>query len=619
MAYPTTEDNSANASAKQPDQNEVTPLLYPMDSFPYEKQPVALVDETSLQTQLAINALNDGIVVLDTRGEIIVSNRFWREVVAPDMFPLPGSHEESNYHELWARYASDGFTNDAHTISRGIRNVISDFQEFFRHEFTVPSMHEKKWYCAEITRFRHEGAVHIVVNHRDITTFKQAEREIEWLAYHDTLTGLPNRHLFDDRLEQSLAKADRNNGNVALLFFDLDSFKAINDTLGHSCGDMLLKAVAERLAHRIRKSDTLARYGGDEFVVILNDYDEHSHVATVTRAMLDTLCHPFTIDGEDLFISASVGIAHYPTDSARAGELLNNADIAMYHAKKRGGNSFLAYQPEMNRKTYRRLKWETALRRALENQELSLNYQPYLDITTGRLAGMEALLRWQHPGVGAVAPAQFIPVAEETGLIIPIGEWVLHNACRQARSLHDLGFEDIRIAVNVSGRQFLHYDLADLVASVLAENNIPPGSLELEITESTIMENSQPTIRTLKKLKSMGVFLTLDDFGTGYSSLSYLKRFPIDKIKIDRSFIRDIPVDKESMALTRAIIAMAHSLNLDVTAEGVENAEQLNFVISHGCTTVQGYHISHPLTVPDMLAYLHERRIIEKSNYMFHI
>lgn len=619
MAYPTTEENSADASAAPSNQNEVTPLPYPLDRFPYEKQPVALVDAKSLHAQLAINALNDGIVVLDIRGEIIVSNRFWREVVAPDMFPVHGSHEESNYPELWARYAGAGFTNDAHTVNRGIRNVISGFQEVFRHEFTMPSMHEKTWYCAEITRFRSEGAVHIVVSHRDITTFKQAEHEIEWLAYHDVLTGLPNRHLFDDRLEQSLARADRNNGSVALLFFDLDSFKAINDTLGHSCGDMLLKAVAERLAHRIRKSDTLARYGGDEFVVILNDYDEHSHVAAVTRAMLDTLCHPFTIDGEELFISASVGIAHYPADSASAGELLNNADIAMYHAKKRGGNSFLAYQPEMNRKTYKRLKWEAALRRALENQELSLNYQPYLDITTGRLAGMEALLRWQHPGVGAVAPAQFIPVAEETGLIIPIGEWVLRSACRQVRSLHDLGFEDIRIAVNVSGRQFLHYDLADLVAQLLAENGIPPGSLELEITESTIMENSQPTIRTLKKLKSMGVFLTLDDFGTGYSSLSYLKRFPIDKIKIDRSFIRDIPVDKESMALTRAIIALAHSLNLDVTAEGVENTEQLNFLIRHGCTTIQGYHISHPLTVPDLLAYLHGRRIIEKTNYMFHI
>lgn len=597
----------------------VIPIHHLLGRVSYEHRPAASAGTASPPPFLAINALNEGIVVLDTRGEIIAANRFWREVVAPDIFQVTGGGEESNYHLLWEKYAGDGFTNDAHTVNRGIRNVTSGFQEIFRHEFTIPSLRDKKWYCAEITHFRHGGATHIVVSHRDITTFKQAEREIEWLAYHDPLTGLPNRHLFNDRLEQSIARADRCKGSVALLFFDLDSFKAINDTLGHSCGDMLLKGVAERLAHRIRKADTLARYGGDEFVVILNGDGEHGNVTATTRAILDTLCQPFFVAGEELYISASVGIAIYPADAASAADLLNNADIAMYQAKKRGGNSFLVYRPEMNRRTHKRLKWASALRRALENRELSLEYQPYLDVSTGRLVGVEALLRWRHPGAGTVSPTQFIPVAEETGLIIPIGDWVIRNACRQLRILRDLGFSDLRIAANVSGRQFLHADLPDLVAQALAENGIAPGSLELELTESTIMENSQTTIKTLRTLKDMGVVLTLDDFGTGYSSLSYLKRFPIDRIKIDRSFIRDIPVDKESMALTRAIIAMAHSLNLDVTAEGVENAEQMNFLIRHGCTTVQGYHISHPLTATELPSYLGARRNIEASTHMYHI
>jgi diguanylate cyclase (GGDEF)-like protein len=577
----------------------------------------AFLSATSF-ARLTLDALSEWIAILDKDGVIIDTNRAWFSAANAVHLPFHPMNKGTNYLTICEGFRGESAV-DVLAFCRGIRDVISGKQESFFLEYTRQESGAKRWYIGEVTRFFHDGSANVVVAHRDITSFKKADMEIEWLAYHDSLTSLPNRHLFNDRLEQSLAQADRINGISALLFFDLDSFKVINDTLGHASGDSLLKAVARRLGRRVRKSDTLARLGGDEFVVILNRPHGGENIAVTTRDMLDSLSLPFELDGEEVFVSASVGIALYPADGNNAETLLRNADIAMYHAKIRGRNSFLFYQREMNHKAHKRLELETALRRALEKKEFVLHYQPWLDLASGALSGMEALLRWQRPGVGMVSPAEFIPVAEETGLIIPIGEWVLRTACKQIKELHALGFPGMRIAVNVSGRQLRHCDLAELVTRMLEETGINPGSLELELTESSIMENSAQTVKILQEIRTMGVKLAIDDFGTGYSSLSYLNRFPIDKIKIDRSFVKDIPENKENMALTRAIIAMAHSLSLKVVAEGVETVEQMDFLRRHCCAIVQGYHVSRPLSAPDMLSFMCERKSPKASSYMFDI
>ncbi len=435
---------------------------------------------------------------------------------------------------------------------------------------------------------------------------RQAELAIHQLSNYDSLTGLPNRTLLEDRLNQAIAQASREEHCLGVMFLDLDQFKQVNDTLGHVYGDNLLKLVSQRLERCLRKSDTVARLGGDDFIIILTGVRQCEHISQVARKILDALSEPLQLDEHEIFTTASIGIAIYPVDGDAPHLLLKNADIAMYQAKEQGRNAFQFFSREMNYKAEERLLLDNSLRRALERQEFFVHYQPQMDLLTGRLIGMEALVRWQHPEMGMVTPEKFIPLAEDSGLIIPIGEWVLKTACRQNKAWQEMGFGPLRVAVNLSGRQFKQERLVESVAAILNETGLAPSLLELEITESIIMRNAEETIVTLRRLKEMGISLAIDDFGTGYSSLSYLKHFPIDRLKIDRSFVLDITTDPDDAAIAEAIISMAHSLKLKVTAEGVEQQEQLRFLAQRNCDEMQGYLVSRPISTEEFTRLLQQ-------------
>jgi len=440
---------------------------------------------------------------------------------------------------------------------------------------------------------------------RDITVEKLAEERIRHMAHHDALTDLPNRLLLYDRIGQLVARARRDRRMVAVLFIDLDRFKNVNDSLGHQIGDRLLQSVAERLTACTRESDTVARIGGDEFVVVVPDLNEQQDAGNVAQKVLEALSRPFRIFGHEVHITPSVGICAYPRDGEDVETLMRNADTAMYHAKGMGRNNYQFFTVEMNAAAQHRLALENDLRRALERSELTLHYQPQLDLQTGDIIGFEALARWRHPERGMVPPSQFIPVAEETGLIDRLGDWVLEQACAQAVEWQAAGFPHLQVAVNLSAHQFRREEAAESVARVLAQTGLPPARLELEITESVLIQHAEQVLAKFKVLNDMDVQLSLDDFGTGYSSLSYLKRFPIDKLKIDQSFVRDISTDPDDAAIVTAIIAMAHSLGLEVIAEGVETKEQLAFLKLLGCDKAQGYYFSKPLPAEEFLALLH--------------
>ena len=424
---------------------------------------------------------------------------------------------------------------------------------------------------------------------RDISERRRAEEQIEYQAYHDALTGLPNRLLFRDRLTIALAHAKRQQVPIAVMFLDLDRFKNINDTLGHSLGDELLRAVAARLRSVLREGDTIARMGGDEFTILLTDLNGPTDAAKIAQKLLETVAYPLHVDGHELYATTSIGIALFPNDGDTAESLLKNADSAMYRAKDAGRNSYQLCTPAMNSRAAERLGVENALRRALERQELVLHYQPLLRLDTRQIVGMEALLRWNRPGHGIVAPGTFIGIAEETRMIVPIGAWVLREACRQAKK-----WPGLRMAVNLSPRQFQQSDLRDVVAQALEESGLEPQFLELEITESTAMANSDRAIATMSELRELGVRIALDDFGTGHSSLNYLRRFPIDRVKIDREFVSEIETSRSSRAIISAVVAMAHGLDLFVTAEGVETEGQVTFLREQRCEEVQGFLFARP-------------------------
>jgi diguanylate cyclase (GGDEF)-like protein len=428
----------------------------------------------------------------------------------------------------------------------------------------------------------------------DITERKRAEERARSLAYHDTLTGLPNRLVFQDRLALSIAQAHRRGRGLAVLFLDLDRFKVINDSLGHSVGDLLIREVGLRLRSCLREEDTVARLGGDEFTLMLPDISEAVDAVKVASKVLEVLRAPFQIDGHELFVTSSMGISLYPGDGRDPETLVKNADAAMYRAKEQGRDHYQLYTPALNDTALDRLALESSLRKALAQDELLLHYQPIFNVATSRVYGLEALLRWQHPERGLVSPGEFIPLAEVTGLILTMGPWVLRTACAQARAWQQRQ-PGLRISVNLSARQFQEPGLIRHVTEALAETGLEPQCLQLEITESSAMHNAQSAIQTLRELKALGVGLSIDDFGTGYSSLSYLKRFPIDTLKIDQSFIRDISTDPEDAAIASAIIALAHMLKLEVVAEGVETRDQLEFLSRNGCDRTQGYLLSRPL------------------------
>ncbi|MBP1931674.1 putative bifunctional diguanylate cyclase/phosphodiesterase [Ammoniphilus resinae] len=437
----------------------------------------------------------------------------------------------------------------------------------------------------------------------DITERKQAEEMIKYMAYHDSLTQLPNRNLFNERLKQALANAERNEANVAVLFIDLDRFKVINDSLGHAFGDLLLKSVSHRLQGCLREYDTIARQGGDEFTVILYDCSQES-AKIVAERMISELAYPFVLNNHEVTISPSIGISLYPIDGTNPDTLIRNADRAMYQAKDQGKNNYQFYEKDMEAQYTKRLKLENDLRKALARKEFVLYYQPQVDIRNHEVIGVEALIRWNHPETGFISPAEFIPLAEETGLIVPIGEWVLYTACLQNKAWQDAGFNPMRMSVNLSARQFRQADIDVLVARVLKETGLDPQYLDLEITENMSMFDVDMTTEILQKLKRLGVSISIDDFGTGYSSLNYLKRFPIDSLKIDQSFVHDIHSDTDDAAIVKAILAMAHSLDLKVVAEGVETERQLSFLKEQRCDQAQGYYFNRPLSAEHLESML---------------
>ncbi len=437
----------------------------------------------------------------------------------------------------------------------------------------------------------------------DITKIKETEQRLERLAHYDPLTSLPNRVLFRDRLKQALIRSERTGMSTAVMFLDLDRFKNINDTMGHPAGDELLVEAARRLQACVRRSDTVARIGGDEFILVLSDFADVRSLAFLGRKIISQLSAPFALGEREVFITCSIGIAVYPTDGQDVDGLLQNADTAMYHAKERGKGRFQFFSEDMNVRAIDRLELETSLRVALQNDEFVLHYQPQIDLTTGRISGAEALIRWKRPHSDPVFPDRFIPLAEETGLINEIGDWVLSEACRQMLNWQRMGMDGIRVAVNMSGRQLKDTDVVESVHRVLEESGLNPDLLELEITESTLMHERDEAVNVLHRLKDMGVGISIDDFGTGYSSLSYLKRLPIDRLKIDRSFIKDVTSDLDDEAIVKAVMAVAHSLNLKVVAEGVETQEILEFLKYHHCDEAQGYLFSRPVP-PEQFAHM---------------
>ncbi len=435
---------------------------------------------------------------------------------------------------------------------------------------------------------------------RDVSERKRAEEQIEFQAYHDALTGLPNRLLFRDRLTVALAHARRLKQPLAVMFLDLDRFKLVNDTLGHSLGDELLKGVAGRLRSALREEDSIARMGGDEFTLLLSDLESADDAVRVAQKLLETIAQPISLDGHELFITTSIGIALFPADGDNAEELLQNADNAMYRAKEAGRNSCQLCTPAMNSRALERLSLESSLRRALDRGEFLLHYQPQFHLATGHIVGIEALLRWNHPQHGVVEPARYIPIAEETRLIVPIGEWVLREACRQAKAWQSR-LPRLRMAVNLSPRQFQSTDLRKLIASALDESGLGAQFLELEITEGTAMQNTERTVATLKGLREMGMCISIDDFGTGHSALNYLRSFPIDSIKIDQTFVHEIETSQSARAIVSAVITMAHGLGLRVTAEGVETQTQMHYLREQGCEEVQGFLLGRPKAAGELL------------------
>jgi len=461
---------------------------------------------------------------------------------------------------------------------------------------------------------------------RDITERKLNEKQIHQLAFYDALTGLPNRQLFYEHLEQEMRQSDRNQNAMAVLFLDLDRFKLINDTLGHSVGDAVLAEVGRRLQQCVRSTDlvsrpvheealtSVARLGGDEFTMLVGSIDDARDSEPVARRMIEALSEPMMVDGRELFITPSIGIATYPVDGTDAETLIRNADAAMYKAKEEGRNCIQFYSAAINDRAVAKFTMETELRKAMDDDALQVYYQPQVDLSSGNVVGMEALVRWKHPRIGFVPPLEFIAVAEEAGLIDRLGEWVMKTACMQAKSWISEGRENLRIAVNLSGRQFYDGRLTGNVARILDETGLEAQFLELELTESMVMKDPKITVSALHELKEMGVRISVDDFGTGYSSLAYLKRYPLDTLKIDRSFVRDIATNSDDAAITNAIIAMAKSLGLSVVAEGVETSQQLEFLRGHGCDIAQGYWLGKPAPADEAMAMFDKSFVVALRN-----
>lgn len=545
------------------------------------------------QAAAVFESTRDGVFITDLDARIVALNRSFSEISGYSEFEAlgrkpsilqSGRHELEFYQTMWAAILGCGHWQGEVWNRR--KNG-----ELYQQLLTISTVHDDAGKPS-----------HYVAVMTDISQLKRSEAQLDYLAHHDPLTDLPNRLLLQSRVQHAIDQAARNKARVALLFIDLDRFKNVNDSLGHPAGDELLAAIGQRLRTRLREVDTLARLGGDEFVLLIEEMETPDDAARVAQMLLDLLHAPFVLTGgREIYIGASIGISVFPEDGTTVTELIQHSDVAMYQAKESGRGAFRFYTEAMSRAAQDKLHLDTRLRRALEHGDFALHFQPQVDMASGRLIGTEALIRWRDPDEGLISPARFIPVAEETGLIVPIGEWVLRTACAQARKWQDAGHH-FTIAVNLSARQLQQADLPQRVAALMAEAGVGPDWLEIELTESTLAGDHVSTEMRLRALKELGITLSIDDFGTGYSSLAYLKRFPIDVLKIDQSFVRDIPQDRNDMEIAATIIAMAHTLKLRVVAEGVETPEQLAFLKEQKCDAWQGYLFSKPLPADEFTA-----------------
>lgn len=562
----------------------------------------AALRENEMRMRAVLDNVVDGIVTIDEHGVVESCNPAVGRIFALQEGNIVGTNittlfAESTLQKYFA-YFEECFQQTSDT-QKGISTCELTGRRGDRSEFPV-----------EIALSRMEVARRrlLIVVVRDITERKLAQERLVYLANYDDLTGLPNRTLFRDRLRRSITRAKREDRLAAVVLFDLDHFKKINDTLGHHAGDQLLRIASARLKDTLRESDTVARLGGDEFVVILESVRHVDEVTGIVTKLLQAMEKPFVLDDQEAFVAASAGIAIYPFDDSDIDNLVKNADTAMFRSKELGGNTYQYFQADMNAKAVLRLRLDSALRHALERNEFELHYQPRIDLRGGAIRGMEALLRWQSPQLGSVPPAQFIPLLEETGLIMPVGDWVLKTACEQAHRWRLAGY-DLVVSVNLSVRQFRQRNLVNQFRAILHAAGFDPTRLELEITEGLLVENVDAAVTTLGELHADGVRISIDDFGTGYSSLSYLRRLPIDTIKIDRSFVTDITDDPDDAAITAAIVALARSLRMNVTAEGVETKLQLDYLKSLDCDEAQGFYFSKPLAARDFEQLIAQQKI----------
>ena len=539
----------------------------------------------------------DAILITDRENKIIATNRSFtqltgyaqEEVLGLDPKLLKSGKEPKEFYEaMWDALLKENYWQ-------------GEIWEKRKDGHLYP-----KWLTISAIRDQQGELINYLAAFSDITQRKQAEQKIEHMAHHDPLTNLLNRFSLTERLSQALGLARRSERHLAVIFLDLDRFKTINDSLGHHVGDLLLYEVAGRLSESVRSSDIVSRLGGDEFVIVVPQVQSGIAVAHIVSKIQTSLSRSFLLDGHELHITPSIGVSVFPHDGESVEELMKNADAAMYHAKSQGRNNYQFFKHEMNATAHERLLLENDLRQAVEREEFLVYYQPQMDAATGRVIAVEALVRWQHPVRGIISPDQFIPVVEETGLIFPIGQMVLETACRQVATWLADGVPPVRVAVNLSARQFQQGDLPETVARILLDTGVPPALLELEITESVAMNRPKETIRHLLHFKYMGVELAIDDFGTGYSSLSYLKLFPVHRLKIDRSFVRDLENDANDAAIAAATIALAHTLGMEVVAEGVETSGQLEFLKEQHCDTIQGYFFSRPLPAAAVTEFILE-------------
>ena len=554
-----------------------------------------------------LDALPAHIAIIDAAGQITSVNAQWRYFGQANEFAAGAFGVGQSYLEICARAAAAGDL-EAAEVAAGLRRVIEGREQSFSLIYPCHSANEQRWFRVSVSPLAGEAPRGAVVMHTNVTERIEAEQRLAQLAHYDSLTELPNRLLFRDRLEHALNLARRNEWKLALIFIDLDRFKNINDTLGHLAGDRLLQEVARRLKAALRASDTVGRLGGDEFAVLIPKIEESQEAAVVARKIIEVLAAPFEIDGNEVFSSGSLGVTVYPSDADDGENLIRHADTAMYRAKEVGRNNYQFYTAAMNDRALEKMQLEADLRRALAHGEFVLHYQPKVSCITGKVFGVEALLRWQHPVRGLVGPGEFIPVLEETGLIAPVGEWVLREACTQVARWRRERMPQVTVSVNVSGAQLASAGLFEQVKEALDACGLEPQFLDLELTESLLMRDAEQAIATLDRLKGIGVHISVDDFGTGYSSLSYLKRIPLDWVKVDRSFVQDITADPSDASITRAVITMAHSLQLKVIAEGVETEGQLGLLIANKCDAIQGFYFSKPLPAAEMADLLRSDR-----------